>query len=390
MNIAISFKRIRDLFLIVILYSYILITNLKINNIIVDEDNKIKISIFILFIIFSLIYIFSKIVSRHFFILDFLIIIYIIYEFFLLFIGNITYIHKENIFPILYFSIMFLAGRFVFSKIVFNEQILETINFILLLIFSSCFIFNKVIGGMIGGVNTIYYQLCILPACIRSKLKIVRYLSIVISTFCVFFSSKRVAFLIWIIIIMSFLFIIFDFKKRSLRNKFFISIFCIIFLFISIFFMDTYMSLKYGISVFGRLVQLVSDGGSGRSELLELFFDELKNNTFLQILFGHNMVSTVTFTDGIGVHNDFIEIFYRCGLFGLILMLGIIKKVIKYILKIKIINYRYYCCFLCEFIMIALFMLFSQIIYITSYNCIFAFEIALLVSINRGEIILNE
>lgn len=378
--------RVKDLLLIIILYSYILLTNIKINNMILKVDNNIRILSFILIIYFSLNYIFSRIFSRYYLKLELLVIFYTIYEVFLLVIGNKVYTSKEEIFYILYFPIMFLAGRFVFFKVVFNEKILEVMSFILLLIFSSCFIFNKVIYGFVGGVNTIYYQICILPICIRSKSKVFRYMSILISTFCIFFSGKRTAFLMWGVIILLFLFINFDFKKYSWNKK----IFIFIFILINIFFIDRYITLKYGVSVFKRLLQLTSDGGSGRSDLLKLFFYDLKQSTFFEILFGHNMMSTASFTDGIGVHNDFLEVFYRCGLIGLMIIFEIMRRVFKYILKTKAISYRYYYCFLCEFIIIILFMLFSQIIYLTSYNCIFLFEIALLISINKGETILNE
>lgn len=388
-NVGLNEKKVGllNIVYIVVMYSYILLTNLKIN-MIIDVNDRVRTAIFLIIILFAFFHIFKMITSRKALVLDIIVVLYSSYTVVLLDIGNSSFF--ENLIPITYLPIMYLAGRYVFSKMVFNERVLEIACFVLLLVFSGCFIFNRVIIGMMSSANTIYYQLCILPSCIRSKCKPIRFLSLIIATFCVFFSEKRTAFIIWAVIVVLFLFMVFDLKNQSPINKIIICIFCVAFLVCSVFLVDSYISSKFGMSIISRLTQIGADGGSGRSDLLRMVFSELKNNSFLDTLFGHNMIPTATFADGMGAHNDFVEIYYRCGLLGSVLIFFIGARLLKYIRSISQKSYRYYCCFLCEFAMLIIFMLFSQIIFIASYNCLLAFEMALLVNVCRGDVIVNE
>ena len=130
---------------------------------------------------------------------------------------------------------------------------------------------------------------------------------------------------------------------------------------------------------------LNDDGGSGRDEIAKVIFQELKKNSAEQHIFGHFMQSTALIPGIVGSHNDFLEVYYRSGIIGIILVAIIFIQIIKNIKIIKRINYKLYCSFICELLILFTLMMFSQSVFIAAYNCIFAFEYAYCVEIARKE-----
>lgn len=372
--------------MLIIMYGYIFLTNYKVNNI-VSVNDKFRTSVFLISIIFAIIFICKMLFRIKCLVIDLVILLYTIYSIFLLWIGD-SY-STDNLILIIYLPLMYYCGRFVYHKIYNYKYMIELVNYIILICFVSNFIINRVMGGTVGLVNTIYYQLCILPQNLRAESKFIRTSSVILVTFCVFFSGKRTAFLIWTVCMIYFLVLLFSAYKRTIQEKFFVIIAIGIILLISILILDSYISNNYNMSVIERMFQLSSDGGSGRDRLLGIVINELKNNSFIEMLFGHNMKSTALFADGIGAHNDFVELFYRGGIIGILFVILILKKISFFILKTKEVNLKYYGSLICEIVIFFLLMMFSQIVFLASYNCFFAFELAMCIEIVCNNLKLN-
>lgn len=100
-----------------------------------------------------------------------------------------------------------------------------------------------------------------------------------------------------------------------------------------------YMINKFNLDILSRLNNLIEDGGSGRNEIWEKVLNEYNEGTLLNRLFGHGCmaVSKLKLTGrAILAHDDFLEILYDYGIFGLALILiWTIQLIKQFILLVR-------------------------------------------------------
>ena len=96
---------------------------------------------------------------------------------------------------------------------------------------------------------------------------------------------------------------------------------------------------QYNLVGIDRLALLVSDGGSGRVELANLFLSQITSSSLWSYVFGHGSISVLILGFGnLSVHNDFLEVFYRLGAVGLFLFCVCGRRLIKEASRIKLIS----------------------------------------------------
>lgn len=367
---TISFKY---LIYLILIYSYVVLTNVKINRVL-NVNESIRTIILLIFCCYGIIYLINVMLSAKILILEGVLIIHTIYMLINLYVGPQTL--SSDILYIIYLPLTYLASRFVFKKYLQHERTLEVVIFIVQICFFISYFLNRIINADLTVANTIYYQVCLLPQNIRAKSKIIRISSFMMVTFCVFFSAKRVAFLAWICCFIMIVMISCKFYKQKKQKKIIYIVISTIGLIFTIFIINSFILSKYGVSILDRMMKIRSDGGSGRNVILYTVIESLKKNNIKETLVGHGMCSTATIENSIGAHNDFIEIYYREGIIGLILTLVVYSSGVRVIKKLKNIDMNLYYSFVTEAIIFILLMLFSQITYIASYNCFFTFELA--------------
>ena len=369
-------------FLFISLYAYLILTNIKVNSFFY-VDNKIRENLLIIMLICGFIYIGKNILNRKYLKNELFIFIYTVYITTLLLIGPADF--SENILLILYLPVMYYAARFVYEKIYCKNIKFDILAYIILLIFMVTYVFCRIIQAKVSLTNTIYYQLCMMPLLLRSNSKFIRNSSFIMITAFIFFSGKRVAFIAWFICSLYLLIKSAPKFKKNKQSKFIYIAIGISLIFLIILGTNYYISRNFGVSIIERMMMLNDDGGSGRDEIAKVILQELKGNSMEQHIFGHFMQSTALIPGIVGSHNDFLEIYYRSGIIGITLIVLIFIQIIKNIKITKKINYKLYCSFMCELLILLTLMMFSQSVFVATYNCIFAFEYAYCVEVARKE-----
>lgn len=184
------------------------------------------------------------------------------------------------------------------------------------------------------GQNFFYYFIIPMPLLfcfLDDKKKMALYLMVFMG---VLLSFKRSGFIIMIIV--GFFMILNIFKKKKdgkgIKNKtlyIFIAIICSLVLLNEIGF-EKIEAMQ------GRIEAIEEDEGSGRLTIAGLFFKYLPEYQIHEYLFGHGYGGFMDkFVYYNSAHNDFIEVFFAHGIFGLLAIIIIMTRTIK-----KTIQYR--------------------------------------------------
>lgn len=183
------------------------------------------------------------------------------------------------------------------------------------------------------GQNFFYYFIIPMPLLfcfLDDKKKMVLYIMVF---FGVLLSFKRSGFIIMVIVGVFMMLDIFKKKKdgKGIKNKT-MYIFIVIIGFIVLL---NEIGLEKLEAVQGRMESIQEDKGSGRLTISGLFFDYLPEYKIHEYLFGHGYGGFMDkFIYYNSAHNDFIEVFFAHGIFGLlaiiIIMVRTIKKTIQY------------------------------------------------------------
>lgn len=176
--------------------------------------------------------------------------------------------------------------------------------------------------------NAFYYVLMPLPLLLLTKSKIIKCVSVSLVILICFLSLKRSAVIVISVITLMFLwFDILKGEKKILTFLLFVFVFFIMYVYA-----DKSMFFERYEMLMTRLDSLSEDGGSGRTYILERFWNydinDLKQYPYS--IFGKGFASVNNkYPDLIALHNDWLEMFYSFGISGLIIMLAFFIQLIK-------------------------------------------------------------
>ena len=292
--------------------TFLIITVAQISGLITDNYDWIKASILLFLLGYSIFSLFVIIIKNNFKIIasksSFYLMIYFLYLIFLFVISS-----KRNLdfySTLLYFPIMYSSTRISLNNFTKRNQfkkifILQNVTFLL---FFLMYFYGRIIMGQNNGllVNSIYYQVMLLPFILLIEKKFVRNLLLVFLLAAIVYSTKRTAL---IAVVISLIIYMTNSSKGSSvfsGNRILKFIGVVLFLSLSILVSSNYLDAKFGFDIVDRLLNVFIDGGSGRSELISESFNNIKETSLLNLLFGNNLNPTLLSNSSQSVHNDFI------------------------------------------------------------------------------------
>ena len=247
-------------------------------------------------------------------------------------------INKTTAYAII-FTLFSLCSSLFFSKLTFYTIINQTFWLLVLLI--SCNISNKdeqnkistilmiafIINVLfilinskhliLSQINSIYYIVLLFPVLFLFKNKYFRIVLTLITFYLVIISTKRVAFLV--ILSISILPVAFTYKYLNNFKKVRAILLVFIIIVIALFSYNEILEYLKNVNIWNRLTMLSEDGGSGRMDIYKSVILGIKNSNFINICFGHGFLGVyVNNISTTSAHNDFLEIMYDYGIFGLI------------------------------------------------------------------------
>ena len=166
-------------------------------------------------------------------------------------------------------------------------------------------------------IGVSYFVPIVLPLVLLCPSKVIRIIGWLV-TFIVIFSSGKRGGLIAVLASV----IIYIFCKQIISNKNKIqSIIIILAALTTLLTCTIYVFNTYGSEIVERMMQLRTDGGSGRLYIWELVIRDLMQSDSLSFINGHGYFSVrlLTADTGLPAHNDFLEIFYDFGLIGIVM-----------------------------------------------------------------------
>ncbi|MDD4781720.1 MAG: O-antigen ligase family protein [Tissierellia bacterium] len=180
--------------------------------------------------------------------------------------------------------------------------------------------------------NAFYYVLMPLPILLLSKNNLLRIIVLTVSIVICILSLKRSA-----IIVVSAITLVYIWINILNSKNGFIKLIGLIFTFsIIIYFSDLTLLIERYDRLILRLDKLADDGGSGRLDIINRFFavdfQDMKNVSRLVIGNGFNATNN-KYPDLASLHNDWLEIFYSFGIFGLLLLFAFFNSLFKIIIK---------------------------------------------------------
>lgn len=102
-----------------------------------------------------------------------------------------------------------------------------------------------------------------------------------------------------------------------------------------------FIDYRYNLGLITRLLNVVNDGGSGRSEIWQSIWEGFKLDGIMQQLFGHGLYATESVA-GMMAHNDFLEILFDYGVIALLFFILFYFSLIKQ--EIRMIKRNSKCC----------------------------------------------
>lgn len=285
----------------------------------------------------------------------------------------------EELFHVCFGPFIFLACTYVFRKVnAATVNFICNMKFVVLLFYAVVFfIVYKVFGRQNGVIlNTLYYQLALLPFLMMNKSKSLSLIAIFLIMFSAAMVGKRLPLLIGL---SCFLYVAFLQPLTESSGKMVAKRLCYAALgvaFLVILITSDYVNID-------RILALLDDGGSGRIMLTFRFFEALNYFTPQGLLVGHGVhLSTSSLLGDYSVHNDILEVFYRMGAVGLFLYLLMIFLVFCRGNKMGKVNKMHGSVLKVSVFIFLIMSLASMLIFIPSYVLQFFIFWTLLISLN--------
>jgi hypothetical protein len=224
-------------------------------------------------------------------------------------------------------------------------SVLMLIFFIVLVfVYFNFFYINLVISSLTdsgyASVGSVYYLLIASSGCLLLRNKKQKYFLIIIVFIIIFSSMKRGGILaislgVLFYAITSF----FIFKKHTL-GKIITIVFGLSLLLIALIVFIVYLNDLFGGQVYNRLTNIGQDRGSGRLDIYRDVLNNYKEFSIFEELLGRG-VNNVSKSIGLSAHNDFLEVLFNHGLFGLACLIIIVFKLIIWNIKLIMQKYQY-------------------------------------------------
>lgn len=169
--------------------------------------------------------------------------------------------------------------------------------------------------------GTVYVFMMFLPLVMTIRKAKIRYIIIAFIALAVLTSMKRGGF---VTVLLTLLFYILT--QQRVTNKRIppiIKLVALVVFLVGLIGVIIYVNTQSGGIIFERFANAGADGGSGRDKVYMISLDMILSSEPLSLFFGHGWNSLAYDSPlGLSGHNDYLEITYDIGLFGLILLLA--------------------------------------------------------------------
>lgn len=228
------------------------------------------------------------------------------------------------ILPYIMFLYMYVSCCIISDKV----RHISIVSIFVFLIYVYIQEYTKVIAfsfNQDATTNASYFILYLLPLVLCVDKKWIRILAVIVTIIVVVSSSKRGGTIAIILASLTYFLVEYLLIKEKVLN------FGIVFLCLTIMILVVYGE-KYiqGLTVFGRMENLVDDEGSGRLDIFRHTYLMISDSGFFNLVLGHGWNRVVSDSAlKLSAHNDFLEVFYDFGLLGFTLYLSLYVFLIK-------------------------------------------------------------
>lgn len=192
-------------------------------------------------------------------------------------------------------------------------------------------------------IGPLYYLVAFIPFFLTLCNKKIATIFIAIASIMVIVSTKRGPLVVIIVgLIVYFLY------KADLANKLSNRIkrrMVFIFIFGMALFAAIMLSNKYQLTVFTRMINVTEDGGSGRTLIWQVIFNQFRQSGLLKKVFGHGFHAVPFEVKPLGrnlyAHSSYLEFLYDTGIIGLIWLVLFILVLMNKLKKIRRMHYVY-------------------------------------------------
>lgn len=253
-------------------------------------------------------------------------------------------------------------NKFFLKKMI---KYLTVSNFLMIVSFLFSYIYHLDTKDFSSLSNSIYFILCLFPLIFFENNKFTRVFLFLGTIMCVLLSGKRTAVLgiIMMFLIPFVLKIIKDKDRHLLQNILLFSMTIILVIYIY-----NYLIKYFDIAVLDRFKNMFSDGGSGRIDIYTNVLNSFSNSNLINKLMGNGYNSVynlgISFTSA---HNDFIEVLFDFGLFGLLFYLLFLYEIIRYAIKLYKFNCKSYMVYISTIVLFLIMSTTSHLIIYPTY-----------------------
>ena len=222
-----------------------------------------------------------------------------------------------------------------------DRRLIDVIVSIYIFIMSIMYILQVIHGRYVSqsaAINSIYYVVVLLPYVLVMREKSLKIFDSLIIVLISLVSFKSTA--IMIVIFVALLFYLSNKKQVTLKAFTLPIVLIIVYVLVSLF-----LYSLYGIDVYNTFVLAnLQDGGNGRVDIWADVIRRFQNNSLIDKLFGvgyEGVSKTSVMMFNYSAHNDFLEILFDYGIFGLVLFVATIIGQIKELVLMHKNKYEY-------------------------------------------------
>ena len=200
--------------------------------------------------------------------------------------------------------------------------------------------------------NTIFWSLCILPAAFLLNNRIWQLVWLSAETFFVMLTMKRSAVISMSLIMVLYAFMVFTKDKSvSIRAQRLTRVWTIILAIIVFLLLMPRMTVLIDNNR-TRIESILEDGGSGRVLIWQDALKGIDNSSFVEILLGHGVASSMQTIGHTSAHNDFLTLLIEFGVVGMVFYIIFIIKIIKRVFKTYKHSRKAFYCYTCILIIL--------------------------------------
>lgn len=186
-------------------------------------------------------------------------------------------------------------------------------------------------------MTNVYYILCFLPFIIDIEHKWIRRMLTVLIFLCVLLSFKRSAIVVSAVVAFTMILLFFKNKKGKKVALLLVGVFISVMIFFPII-----LELNNTHSLYLMWIDRFSDSNTRGSILLDVWNMQI-NSSIFEWVFGHGYNAVMNDIGyGLSAHNDYAEILYDYGLIAFALFIVFIFSMIRYCIRLKKYNCKYY------------------------------------------------